>query len=109
MMHLTRARGNNVNTSEWVITVTDLQTDLAAILQKAQEHPLLVLDGGEPQAYLVSIDTFDTWIAMLAQAEDAELVANIALGEEQFRRGEFMKLADAQALLEKRWQQLSPP
>lgn len=109
MMRLIRARGNNVNTSEWMITVTDLQTDLAAVLQKAQEQPLLILDQGEPQAYLVSIDTFDKWMETLAQAEDAELVANIALGEEQFRRGEFMTLTDAQALLETRWQQLSPP
>lgn len=86
-----------------MITAIDLQTDLAAALQKAQLHPLLILDEGKPQAYLVSVDTFDTWMEMLAQVEDAELVANIALGEEQFRRGEFMRLADAQALLETRW------
>lgn len=85
MMRLIRVRGNNVNTSEWVITATDLQTDLAAVFQKAQEHPLFILDGGEPQAYLVNIDTFDIWMEILAQAEDAELVANIVLGEEQFR------------------------
>jgi prevent-host-death family protein len=109
MMRLIRARGNSMNTTEWVITATDLQTDLAAVLQKAQQHPLLILDEGKPQAYLVSVDTFDRWVETLTQAEDAELVANITLGEEQFRHGEFMTLTDAQALLETRWQQLSPP
>ena len=109
MMRLIRARGNNVNTTEWAITATDLQTDLAAVLQKAQQHPLLILDEGKPQAYLVSVDTFDTWMEVLVEMEEAEFATNSALGEEQFSRGEFMRLADAQAFLETRWQQLSLP
>jgi PHD/YefM family antitoxin component YafN of YafNO toxin-antitoxin module len=98
-----------MNANEWVISATDLQTDLVTVLQKAQQHPLLVLDDGKPQAYLVSVDAFDTWMEALAAMEEAEFAANIALGEDQFSRGEFMTLTDAQTLLETRWQQLSPP
>ena len=87
MMRLIRARGNNVNTTEWAITATDLQTDLAAVLQKAQQHPLLILDEGKPQAYLVSVDTFDTWMEVLVEMEEAEFATNIALGEEHTRLG----------------------
>jgi hypothetical protein len=44
---------------------------------------------------------------LTALEEEAEVAANIAIGEQQFDRGEFVSLQAATALLETKWQQRS--
>lgn len=96
-----------MKTTEWIIPATDLQTDLAAVLQKAQQHPLIVIDENRPKVYVVSVDTFDALMERLTALEEAELATNIAIAEQQFDRGEFVSLPAAIALLETKWQQRS--
>lgn len=96
-----------MKTTEWIIPAIDLQTDLAAVLQKAQQRPLIVIDENRPKVYIVSVDAFDALMERLTALEEAELATNIAIGEEQFGRGEFVSLQAATTLLETKWQQRS--
>lgn len=96
-----------MKTTEWIIPTTDLQTDLVAVVQKAQQRPLIITDEGRPKLCLLSVDAFDALIERLAELEEAELATNIAMGEQQFERGEFVPLKDAIAQLETLWQQRS--
>lgn len=93
--------------TEWIIPTTDLQTDLVAVVQKAQQRPLIITDEGRPKLCLLSVEVFDAMVERLAELEEAELATNIAIGEQQFEQGEFLPLKDAIAELETRWQQRS--
>ena len=94
-----------MKTTDWIIPATDLQIDPAAVLQKAQQRPLIVTDEGRPKVYVLSVDAFDELMERLAQLEGSELATNIAVGEQQFHNGEFVSLKEATALLEAKWQQ----
>lgn len=96
-----------MKTTEWIIPTTDLQTDLVAVVQKAQQRPLIITDEGRPKLCLLSVDVLDALFERLAELEEAELATNIAIGEQQFAQGEFVPLKAAIAEIEARWQQRS--
>jgi len=94
-----------MKTTEWIIPATDLQADPGAVLQKAQQRPLIVTDEGRPKVYVLSVDAFDALMERLTALEEAELAVNIAAGEQQFEHGEFVSLKEATALIEAKWHQ----
>lgn len=96
-----------MKTTEWIIPATDLQADPIAVLQKAQQRPLIVTDEGRPKVYVLGVDAFDALIERLTQLEEAELATNIAAGEQHFAHGEFISLKEATALIEAKWQEES--
>jgi PHD/YefM family antitoxin component YafN of YafNO toxin-antitoxin module len=81
-----------------------VQADPAAILQKAQQHPLIVIDEGRPKVYVLSVDAFDALMERLTELEEAELATNVAAGEQCFAHGEFVSLKEASAIIAAKWQ-----
>jgi hypothetical protein len=49
---------------------------------------------------------FDALVAQLEVRENSELVNGISIGEEQFARGAFKTLEEAQIILKEAWQGL---
>lgn len=94
-----------MKTKDWIIPATELQADPAAVLQKAQQRPLLVTDEGRPNVYILSVDAFDELMERLAQLEEAELATNLATGVRHFENGEYLSLQKATVLLETKWRQ----
>lgn len=72
-----------MKTTDWIIPATDLQADPVAVLQKAQERPVIVTDEGRPKVYVLSVEAFDALLERLTQLEEAELAANVTIGEQQ--------------------------
>jgi prevent-host-death family protein len=93
-----------LKTKERIITAQDLAEATAQALANAQQEPLVVTENGRPAAYLISIDMFDALLARLETVEQSELLAGIAQGEEQFKKGAFKTLDEARAIAEAAWQ-----
>ena len=93
-----------LKTRERIITTQDLAEGTQKAISNAQSEPLVVTENGRPAAYLISVDLFDTIIAQLSNMDDAELRANIDVGEQQFAQGAYKTLAEAANLAELAWQ-----
>ncbi|MCI0397833.1 MAG: type II toxin-antitoxin system prevent-host-death family antitoxin [Chloroflexi bacterium] len=93
-----------LKTNERIITAEDLADQVHTAITNAQQEPLVVTEDGRPAAYLISVELFDTMLAQLETLEAAELVANLAAGEEQFARGAYKTLAEARTIAEAAWQ-----
>jgi len=93
-----------LKTRERIITLADLQTEPAVVLQNAQKQPLVVTEGGKPVVYMLSVEVFDELMERLLALEQEELRENILKGEEQFELGDFFSLQEALAEAEMAWQ-----
>lgn len=92
-----------LKTREKIITIEDLAQEVHQAVSNAQREPLIVTDNGRPKAYLISIELFDNLLAQLEANEHAEMIEGIKIAEEQFNRGEYKSLEEAQIILEKVW------
>ena len=93
-----------LKTKERIITVQDLAKATTQAIANAQQEPLVVTENGRPAAYLISVDMFDALLDHLEIIEKSELLAGIAQGEEQFKKGAFKTLEEARAIAEAAWQ-----
>lgn len=93
-----------MKTTDWILTTADLQANPAIVLKHAKERPLIVTEAGRPSAYVLSVELFDALVERLAELEENELATNIAQAEEQFATGQYLRLQDAVAALEEKWQ-----
>jgi prevent-host-death family protein len=93
-----------LKTKDRIITTQDLAEGTTQAIANAQQEPLVVTENGRPAAYLISVDMFDALLAHLETIEQSELLAGIAQGEEQFKKGAFKTLDKARAIAEAAWQ-----
>jgi prevent-host-death family protein len=84
-----------LKTTEKIITVEDLAQEVHQAVSNAQREPLIVTENGRPTAYLISIELFDSLVAQIEAVENTELINGIAVGEEQFARGDYKTVEEA--------------
>ncbi len=86
-----------LKTTERIVSVTDLQRNASAIVENAQQHPIVVTLRGRPVVYVIGVELFDEWMERLQHLEQRELDLAIALAEKQFATGETLTLEEVEA------------
>ena len=93
-----------LRTAERIVSVSDLQQNLASVIQNARQQPIVVTAEGRPAVYIVSVETFDGLLERTLELERQEFIANVAVAEKQFSTGDYLTLKEAVQAAETRWQ-----
>lgn len=75
------------------ISLAEAQSDLARVLQTAQDEEIMVTEAGRPVGVLIGIESDDDWSDYLLES-DPRFLNRVAKARESFRRGDYIRLED---------------